>query len=596
MKIAFPKIKKIRLRMTVYFTVIVILVILAINFFAGLIFLNAIKSQTDTIVQLKMHTIVSDIHGKISDIREVSSGIQNDSEIIRLITSQKTIRSLKDYNDLDMAVSTRVNDHDAGSKLITRKVIINNENNILDLYQSGEERLVQDIDFVNFSKDKATEVFSLSRTYPVIRSGYTSSNEHNITYFSKLFDKNNKTIGRLLMWIDANYLFEYTEFYCREVFDSAYFINSEGKLIYNIGPVSYCNDIKKAGLEDSKSDASQIRYINNKRYLVFNKPLSYNTDWRLIGLVSYDKLTKNLNVMSMAIYLIGIACIVTVIIVSFYMSKSITNPVIKVNKAILKLDRGEWPEPINVRSEDELKQLVVGFNKMVENLKISIKKIYEEEENKKRAEVRALEFQLEFLQSQINPHFIYNTLNTFSFLALQNGNEKLRELIQSFNILLRSSISTESNYVTIEKELELTDSYLKIQKCRYGKVFDIIYNAPEEILEYKIPKLILQPLVENSIYHGIVPKESKGTIIVEFIREDDGIRVDVIDDGVGIRQEEIPDIINGKRSRYKRGFNNIGLSNINERLKLYLGDEYSLKIYSKPGIGTVIEFLIPYKY
>jgi two-component system, sensor histidine kinase YesM len=240
-----------------------------------------------------------------------------------------------------------------------------------------------------------------------------------------------------------------------------------------------------------------------------------------------------------------------------------------------------------------LKHLVDGFNRMVVNLKALFKKIYDEEENKKKAEIKALEFQLELLQSQINPHFIYNTLNTFSFFALKNGDEKLRELIQAFNSLLRASISVESSFVTIAKELDLTDKYLQIQESRYGNIFQIQYIVPEELLQYKIPKLILQPLVENAIFHGIAPKGSNGTIRIEFIQEDECIRVKIVDDGVGIDEKEIPQILNGRRKQEAKGFNNIGIVNIKERLKLYFGEQYDMKISSSLGFGTTIEFSIP---
>jgi two-component system sensor histidine kinase YesM len=397
----------------------------------------------------------------------------------------------------------------------------------------------------------------------------------------------------MIVGINTDNLFEYTEVFCREVFDFAYIINSKGELIFNVGPIKFGDDLQKIGLESSDTAFSKHLTIRGEEYLVFNKPLSYNTDWKLIGAVSYDKLTKNVKLMSFTIYIIGILCIIMVIIVSFSIARNITEPILQVNRSIRYLDKGEWPEPLNVKSEDELKHLVDGFNRMVVNLKALFKKIYEEEENIKKAEIKALKFQLELLQSQINPHFIYNTLNTFSFFALKNGDEKLRELIQSFNSLLRASISVESNFVTIAKELDLTDKYLQIQESRYGSIFKIQYIVPEELLQYKIPKLILQPLVENSIFHGIAPKGSNGTITIEFIQEDTCIRVRIIDDGVGIDEKEIPQILKGRRNMEAKGFSNIGIVNIKERLKLYFGEQYDMTISSSLGFGTTVEFNIP---
>jgi two-component system, sensor histidine kinase YesM len=444
-----------------------------------------------------------------------------------------------------------------------------------------------------FSASSYIEDYSLSQLFPVAKNRQINSSEHYVNYMNKFLDNKFNRSGVLIVGINTDNLFEYTEVFCREVFDFAYIINSKGELIFKVGSIKFGEDLLKIGLEPSDTASSKHTTIRGVEYLVFNKPLSFNTDWKLIGAVSYDKLTKNVKLMSYTIYIIGIICIIMVIMVSFGIARNITEPIIQINNSIRYLDKGEWPEPLNVKSEDELKHLVDGFNRMVVNLKALFKKIYDEEENKKKAEIKALEFQLELLQSQINPHFIYNTLNTFSFFALKNGDEKLRELIQAFNSLLRASISVESSFVTIAKELDLTDKYLQIQESRYGNIFQIQYIVPEELLQYKIPKLILQPLVENAIFHGIAPKGSNGTIRIEFIQEDECIRVKIVDDGVGIDEKEIPQILNGRRKQEAKGFNNIGIVNIKERLKLYFGEQYDMKISSSLGFGTTIEFSIP---
>lgn len=596
MRIRIPKIKRVRVRMTLYFTALVILVILIINYFTCYIFTEELVRQTDNVVQRKLQTIISDMHGKLASVRSMCFDLQKDKSITALVTQPEGGLEAPKTAEDKIHISQLFQNYASGNGLVNKIVFVDERDNILDLEFSNIEardRIIGNKDYLNFSASSYIEDYSLSEFFSVDKNMPIKSSEHYVNYLNKFLDNSYNRLGVLLVSINTDNLFEYTEVFCREVFDFAYIINSKGELIFSVGPVRFGDDLLRIGLEPDDKASSRLIDIRGEDYLVFNKPLSYNTDWKLIGAVSYDKLTKNVKLMSYTIYLIGIICIIMVIMVSFGIARNITEPIIQVNRSIGYLDRGEWPEPLNVRSEDELKHLVDGFNRMVVNLKALFRKIYDEEENKKRAEIKALEFQLELLQSQINPHFIYNTLNTFSFFALKNGDEKLRELIQSFNSLLRASISVESSFVTIEKELDLTDKYLQIQESRYGNIFQIQYIVPEELLQYKIPKLILQPLVENAIFHGIAPKGSNGTIKIEFVKEDTCIRISVTDNGVGIDGKEIPQILNGRRNKETRGFSNIGITNIKERLKLYFGEQYDIRISSSLGFGTTVEFCIP---
>lgn len=212
-----------------------------------------------------------------------------------------------------------------------------------------------------------------------------------------------------------------------------------------------------------------------------------------------------------------------------------------------------------------------------------------------KLEVKAVEAQLNLLQSQINPHFIHNTLNTVSYLALKHNAKDIKDLITSFNILLRSSMSIDTVFISIEEELECVKSYLNIQKYRYDDIFDFQYEVPDELKTCKIPKLILQPLIENSLLHGIIPKEQRGLISVAFEKMEQDIKVTVCDNGIGM-DEDLTNLINKRNKKYKEGFNNIGLTNVIKRLHLYFGQEYPFDIKSTLNKGTVVTFYIPLNY
>lgn len=256
----------------------------------------------------------------------------------------------------------------------------------------------------------------------------------------------------------------------------------------------------------------------------------------------------------------------------------------------------EEVKKLPVMKEDKI-QAILDFITKLADMMVStgykqIQQLIQKEEIHK-LEVKAVEAQLNLLQSQINPHFIHNTLNTVSYLALKHNAKDIKDLITSFNILLRSSMSIDTVFISIEEELECVRSYLNIQKYRYDDIFDFSYEASEELRKCIIPKLILQPLIENALLHGIIPKEERGVISVAFKKIKQNIKITVSDNGVGM-DEDLTKLINRHNKKYKEGFNNIGLSNVIKRLHLYFGNQYPFDINSAVGIGTVVTFFIPF--
>lgn len=196
--------------------------------------------------------------------------------------------------------------------------------------------------------------------------------------------------------------------------------------------------------------------------------------------------------------------------------------------------------------------------------------------------------ELDALQAQINPHFLFNTLNTISMFIRTNP-ETARRLLKRLAAFFRHSLKRRGHWVTIEEELSYLHHYLVLEKARFREKLRIVRDIDANVLQYKIPVLTLQPLVENSIRHGITPKLGKGTVKISIHLVDDEIKVAVMDDGVGIKPEIYPQVLNP-------GFGSgsgVGLSNVHERLKIIFGEEYGLTIDSIPDVGTVVKLRIP---
>ncbi|MBO4799819.1 MAG: sensor histidine kinase, partial [Lachnospiraceae bacterium] len=237
---------------------------------------------------------------------------------------------------------------------------------------------------------------------------------------------------------------------------------------------------------------------------------------------------------------------------------------------------------------DELAILGQSFNEMVGRIGTLVEDVKSEQEK-----LRAIELQL--LQEQINPHFLYNTLDTITWLSEMGENDQVILMVNSLSDFFRTGLSNGKSIVSIREEIKHVESYLKIQQFRYQDILDYEINVDESIGEYPIPKLTLQPLVENALYHGIKNKRAKGTITISDIPEGDKICLSVKDDGVGIGPEDLERIrrtlkAEETQSQSDGGF---GLINVLQRIRLNYGEGYGLEIDSTPGQGTEVKVIIP---
>jgi two-component system sensor histidine kinase YesM len=206
------------------------------------------------------------------------------------------------------------------------------------------------------------------------------------------------------------------------------------------------------------------------------------------------------------------------------------------------------------------------------------------------ADKRRLE--LNVLQTQVNPHFLYNTLNSIKWMATIQRNSGISEMTTALSRLLRNMAKGVSDKISLEEELSIVKDYVLIQQYRYSDKFVVDYNIDQSILKYKIVKFTLQPLVENAIFHGIAPGEQSGTIVIEAKKVLDNIEISVIDSGVGMTSNQLNEVLQNTHSKKDR-LNSIGISNVRERLMLIYGESYGLSISSQQNYGTIVVITIP---
>ncbi|MBM7622855.1 PocR ligand-binding domain-containing protein [Sporohalobacter salinus] len=219
--------------------------------------------------------------------------------------------------------------------------------------------------------------------------------------------------------------------------------------------------------------------------------------------------------------------------------------------------------------------------------------LMQEVNNRMEVETNLQQAELKALQSQMNPHFLFNSLNIIARLALLEGAEETQEMVHSLSDLLRYSLRKEE-IVTLSEELNYIKDYIKIQKARFGEQIKFVIDVNEELLSYKIPFMSLQPLVENAIIHGLEPKDTSGKIEILSEETEDKLIIKVMDDGVGIEQDKIREIIEAReREVTETHTSSMGINNVHQRLKHYYGSKYGVKIYSDKGEGTEVRISFP---
>ncbi|MDF2905246.1 MAG: hypothetical protein K0R34_567 [Herbinix sp.] len=330
-----------------------------------------------------------------------------------------------------------------------------------------------------------------------------------------------------------------------------------------------------------------VSYLEDgRKYVAIYSSLNYGK-WFIVKMVPEAVLYADLNRIQLYTIVGGIISLVIMFNVVFIYTRKITKPIEVMMHQMKEVEAGNLDVRVESYVYNELDDLSESFNQMVNQIKRLMEDIVAVEHNKN-------ELELEVLHAQINPHFLYNTLNTIRWMAKIKGEDSISDALVALVKLLRVSISFGNNMILLQDEIQYIENYTLIQKLRFNQMFAIHYNIKEEHKTLNIPKLILQPIVENSLIYGIdeAEKRDEPIVIDIFTREkNDRIEIVVKDNGSGIEKEVLDNIF--KQEQNINRFSKVGLNNVNQRLKLYLGDEYGLQIVSTVGVGTTVIISVP---
>lgn len=343
------------------------------------------------------------------------------------------------------------------------------------------------------------------------------------------------------------------------------------------------NNLVAAGYDDG----SREEIFNGTRQTVVTKTVGY-TGWKLVGVIKGTGISLNMLKTRLFIVFVILLIIFIVILINSYISFRVTNPIRELEKSVKELEEGNLDADIYMGGSYEVQHLGKSVQDMKFRIKGLMQDIVNEHEEKRKSE-------FDSLQAQINPHFLYNTLD---IIVWQIENEKQSEAVHTVTALarfFRLSLGKGKNIVTVKDEIDHVKNYLMIQHMRFKNKFDYEFDIAEDVLELPSLKLMLQPLVENAIYHGMEFMDGDGMIMVKAWREEDELYLSVADNGLGMTEDKVEMILTGKSTSGNGRGSGIGVKNVNERIKLYFGEAYGLTIDSEPDEGTTVIIHLPAK-
>lgn len=366
----------------------------------------------------------------------------------------------------------------------------------------------------------------------------------------------------------------------------AFILDAKGNIVYHPQQQQLYNELQTENISlimDTDEDTVLTGTGNDGKLYSISR--SEKTGWTVVDCTNVKELLSKSRQAQSVYVLTAIILVIVALLFSRFMARSITLPIQKLRDSMKKVQEGDFSvSDVVVDSKNEIGSLTKSFDVMTHRIHELMEQNVHEQEEKRKSELKAL-------QSQINPHFLYNTLDSIIWMAEGKKNEEVVLMTASLARLLRQSISNEDEVVPIANEVEYARGYLTIQKMRYKDKLEFQIEVDSSILYIPLIKLVLQPIIENAIYHGLKYKESKGLLIVKGFMKDGNAVLQVIDDGVGMDEETLAHIYDKHKVNYHS--NGVGVYNVQKRLKLYYGEDYGITYTSELGKGTTATIIIP---
>lgn len=555
-------IKKISLSEMLIGIVVVIVLVLTLMFFFT--FVNIYKNTTE-------ESVVTSSEQAVLQVKNTVENYTSDMEVLMKMIQRNVSQGEK---DTDTYLNNLI-----GIRQDIVAITTYDENGKLLKAWSEQKKLKENI-LKNLSFNQNIPIENskmLNITKPHVESLFVDYYPWVVTISQKMKNAKNETI-QVALDIQFSQIANYIDEVGIGQHGYCYIADNKGNIIYHPQQQLIYSGLKEEQYNYLK-DGSHV-----EKDAIYSVQSLDNCEWKIIGVCYIDEMiTNKVNHIMKTLFIIFLVVVLFTVIIIRLFSKLFSNPAKELANAMREFEKDtNHFEFKMIEGTAEITSLTESFEHMVIQIKELVEKVRQEEITLRKTELKAL-------QAQINPHFLYNTLDAIAWLCEEERYKDAVEMVNSLAKLFRISISRGHELITIEKEVQHAKSYLKIQNFRYKNQFTYSFDIDEECLEYLCNKITLQPIIENAIYHGIDRMVDEGKINIRIHQKQDKIIFTIEDNGVGMTMEQCEEILHHDASDRV----GIGIKNVNDRIKIYFGDEYGLTIQSELDEGTRVTISMP---
>ncbi|MDF2987831.1 MAG: histidine kinase [Eubacterium sp.] len=585
----------IRTKLVIYFLASILVPTLIITSIVYVRSTSIINKKMDNLIERNIDSARLIVEQRLEFINELTTLISINPDIKNVLSSDSThdmTTNIREIVTLDRALDSYylTNYHVFTNSSAVPKIYLVNKPAYAKYDLSTKVRTISEAEhFPWFSQLNEKNMLVInnqqSDEITVARRLYDLKNADRVVYAALLtIDMDKKYFNSLLSSYKASLG---TEIYILDENDSV-ILKSDSSTKESLNYLkSKISDKKLDPLFDT-SDTTRRDSVNGKPTVISTSKM-HSLNWKIISFTNVDEINADQNNLNHIVILLLSLCMVVALLTAFALSKSISKPIIKLVKSMATVKDHNFEIKLEYKKKDEFGYLIGQYKLMMDQIKQLINQLYTSESNKQKAELKAKDAELRALQSQINPHFLYNTLDSINLYAVKYNVPVISDMISSLSNFFRYGLCKGKSLITVEEEIRHMESYMEIQNMRFKQKLKYTINIPQTIRKYQIVKLVLQPLAENSIIHGFQPSNREWLLNISGRIENDNIVLSVEDNGEGGDVEKLNSLLNSEDVQNE----SIGIFNVHERIKTTYGAGYGLRYYKNPEYGITAEVTVP---
>ncbi|MEK3890814.1 cache domain-containing sensor histidine kinase [Bacillus sp. FSL K6-3431] len=570
----------IRAKLLIYIIIIIVVSIATLGFLGNKRYTASIDQETNAHTIQMMNQVENNIQQTIDQVSDIMYYFENNKSVFSFLNSpspnQNIIKGVQKQSQIYEARHPSI----AGMMLVNKwNIFVSNNMNRISRDPLTKE------DWYQKAMREPDKIHLISN--PIGRN-ITTENDYTsdqvLAIVKAITDSGSKeVIGVILIDLKLEVIQKVIESVSLGQTGFMYIIEDSGNIVYSpVNAIVYRINSQWFTEESNRI----VKTIRGKNFQIITNSFK-GLDWKIVSVIALDVSLNVTRELQMYTALIALVTLIFGLLASLFFTKSVTKPIANLRSLMSRVEEGELHLRFPSRSNDEIGQLGKSFNNMIQEIENLINLVYEEQQKKREAELR-------ILQAQIKPHFLYNTLDTIQWMAHDHKAQDIVDIIGALTQLFRIGLSKGSETIKVSEELKHIRSYIYIQMIRYEEKLTYSIEMKGEVMNLTLPKLILQPLVENAIYHGIKTKKGRGEIQITVERTTEALFLFVKDDGIGITSDKINQLNQQFQSINAIGRDlGYGLSNVNERIKLSYGQEYGIRISNNQPEGITVIAKIP---